>query len=371
MSTEPEQQEQEPLPIQHVQTVEVQQKTGSNEYRATITEAVRAAGLKEGATFQFKPYEIEELGVIPALGAAADEDAPRDRHTRTATTDGKASIRIALPKEVVEALESHAESERDEDEEHPLLLDVFAGERMIALAPAEGFDVSIEALPKDPDHVVDDSRDVLRLRPIQTARPRVKVMDEGKSRMAQLTATTAIRAAGLASEVEKPYSVSYHPEAAESLAGLIPAVGYQRQASVADPEYSIYREHGRADDPPFEGYSVGLPDAILDALGISVDEIEGLNRRERPEITVYAAEGLLGFKTPAVREIAVGRDRTGELTDIAGIGEAVANRLRDRGYSSPEDLVGITREELLEVKGLSSTRVDRILRDLSGQSRGG
>jgi hypothetical protein len=369
MSTEPEQQDQEPLPIQHVQTVEVRQKTGTNEYRATITEAVKAAGLDEGATFQFKPHEIEELGVIPALGAAADEDAPRDRYTRTATTDGKASIRIALPEEVVEALESYTEHEHNE--EHSLVIDVFAGERMIALAPAGGFDVPIEALPEDPDRVVDDSRDVLRLTPVQTARPRVRGSDEdGQSRMTVLTATTAIRAAGLASEVDDPHSVSYHPEAAESLAGLIPAVGYRRQAGAADPEYAVYREHGRGDDVAYEGYSVTLPAEMVEALGISVDKLEGLSQRERPEITVYAAEGILGFKTPTIREIPVERDRTSELTDVAGIGETVADRLREHGYESSEDLVGITREELLGIEGLSSTRVDRALDDLSTRSGG-
>jgi predicted flap endonuclease-1-like 5' DNA nuclease len=369
MSTEPEQQDQEPLPIQYVQTVELLQEAHSGQYRATVTEAVRAAGLNEGATFQFKPYEIEELGVLPALGASADENAPRDRYTRTATTDGKASIRLTLPTEVVEALESQAG--REHDSEHPLLLDVFAGERLLAFAPAEGIDVPIEALPEDPDRVVDDSRDVLRLEPVQTARPRVKVMgEEGQSRMAQLTATTAIRAAGLTSEVDKPYSVSYHPEAADSLAGLIPAVGYQRQASVTDPEYSIYREQGGGSESQPEVYSIGLPAAVAEVLGTSIDELEELSRRERPEVAVYAAEGILGFKTPTVREIQVERDRMGELTDVAGIGEAVADRLRERGYESPEDLVGITREELLEIEGLSSTRVDQAHDDLSTRSGG-
>ena len=367
MSTEPEQQDQEPLPIQHVQTVELSQNADTGQYRATATEAVRAAGLGEGATFQFKPYEIEELGMIPALGASADEDAPRDRYTRTATTDGKASIRLTLPNEVVEELESEAGEEHDS--EHPLLLDVFAGDRVLALAPAEGIDVPIEALPDDRDRVVDDSRDVLQLEPIQTTRPRVKGKDS-QSRTALLTATTAIRAAGLASEVDEPYSVSYHPEAAESLAGLVPAVGYQRQADAGDPEYSIYGEQGGGDESQPEVYSIGFPAAVAEVLGTSIDELEGLSKRERPEITVYAAEGILGFKTPTVREIPVERDRTSKLTDVAGIGEAVADRLRERGYESPEDLVGITREELLGIEGLSSTRVDRALDDLSTRSGG-
>ena len=368
MSTEPEHQEDEQgaLPIRHVQTVEVSERTDSDGYRATVTEAVRAAGLEEGASFQFQPYEIEELGLIPALGAAPDEDAPKDRHTRIATGDGGTSMRLAMPAEVVETLEQHTEREHEpDDDEFRLLVDVFAGERMIAFAPAEAIEIPIEALPEDPDRVVDDSHDVLRLEPIQTARPRVKVTDgEGQSRVTQMTATTAIRAAGLKSTVDKPHSVSYHPEAAEALGGLIPAVGYQREAGRADPEYSIYREHGRTDDPASEGYSIALPNEMLDALDLTRDELEKLGPRDRPEITVYAGEGVLGFKLPAIREIPADRSRVYDLTAIDGIGEAVADRLQDLGYNSPEELADVSRETLLGVDGVTPTRAERAIADL-------
>lgn len=367
MSTEPNHQEdeQEALPIRHVQTVEVRERSDSDGYRATVTEAVRAAGLEEGASFQYQPYEIDELGLIPALGASADENAPKDRHTRIATGDGGTSIRLTIPSEIVESLQQHAEREHQpDDDEFRLLVDVFAGDRMIAFAPAESIEIPIEALPEDPDRVVDDSRDVLRLEPVQTARPRVKITDdEGQSRVTQMTATTAIRAAGLSSMTE-PYSVSYHPEAAESLGGLIPAVGYQREAGRADPEYSVYREHGTMDDPTSEGYSIAFPSEMLDALDLTRDELENLEPRERPEITVYAAEGVLGLKLPAVRKIPVSRGRVSDLTAINGIGEAVADRLQDLGYSSPEELADVSRETLLGVDGVTPARAERAIADL-------
>lgn len=371
MSTEPEHQDDEQaMPIQHVQTVEVRERTDNDGYRATVTEAVRAAGLEEGSSFQFQPYEIDELGLIPALGAGPNENAPKDRHTRIATGDGGSSLRLAMPGEVIEALEQHTEREHepDDDDEFRLLVDVFAGERMIAFAPAEAIEIPTEALPEDPDRVVDDSRDVLRLEPIQTARPRVKVTDgEGQSRVTQMTATTAIRAAGLSSTVDEPRSVSYHPEAAESLGGLIPAVGYQRKAGRADPEYSIYREHGTTDDPVSEGYSIALPNEMLDALDLTRDELEELSPRERPEITVYAGEGVLGLKLPAVREIPA-RSRVYDLTAIDGIGEAVADRLQELGYSSPEELSDVSRETLLGVDGMTPDRAQKAISDL--QERG-
>jgi hypothetical protein len=369
MSTETQQ---EPLPIRHVQTVEIRYNEERNDFRITVSAAVKAAGLGKGATFQFKPHEIEELGVIPALGAAADEDAPRDQNTRTVVGRTEGWLELALPRSVVDSLAESLGIEVDEggnlSEQLPLV-DIFAGDRMIALAPAEGFDLPIAALPEDPDRLVDDSQDhkQVRLEAVQTARPSVKINQEGTSRMVVLTATRALREAGLAPN-EQPHSVSYHPEVADDLLGLIPAVGYERAADVHDPQYAVYEKGGTGNGT---AYSVGLPPTVLDELGLSVDEIAELDRSERPEITVYAAEGMLGFKTPTVREVAIEHDRTSELTGVDGIGEAVAGRLRERGYQSAEDLFGITREELLEIEGLSSTRVDRALDDLSTRSGGG
>ena len=355
--------ESEPLPIRHVQTVRVRER-GKNERRVTITEAVRAAGLDGGATFQFKPFEYDELGVIPALGSPAGESAPKDRNTRKATTDGHVSIQIALPKQVIEVLEDATGNTDD-----PIFVDVFAGERMVAIAPTAAIEVPTTALPEDPDRVIDDERESVQLEAVQTARPRVKVSSDGASRMVELTATEAVRRARLTSTTDEPYSVSFHPEAAESLGGLIPAVGYQRGAGIGDPEYSIYREQGGGSDTQPEVYSIGVPTPLIEALGLSVDELENLERSERPQITVYAADGMLGFKTPSVREIAVESDCRGELVDVDGIGEAVAERLRDRGYNSPEDLEGIAREDLLEIESVSTGRADRILADLD--ERGG
>ena len=368
MSTETQQ---EPLPIRHVQTVEIRYNEERNDFRITVSAAADAAGLGKGATFQFKPHEIKELGVIPALGAAADEDAPRDQNTRTVVGRTEGWLELALPRSVVDSLAESLGIEVDEggnlSEQLPLV-DIFAGDRMIALAPAEGFDLPIAALPEDPDRLVDDSQDheQVRLEAVQTARPSVKINQEGTSRMVMLTATRALREAGLAPN-EQPHSVSYHPELADDLFGLIPAVGYERAADVHDPQYAVYEKGGTGNGT---AYSVGVPPTVLDELGLSVDEIAELDRSERPEITVYAAEGMLGFKTPTVREVAIDHDRTSELTSVDGIGEAVAGRLRERGYQSAEDLFGITREELLEIEGLSSTRVDRALDDLSTRSGG-
>lgn len=362
--------QQEPLPIRHIQTTRIRYRERGNDYRINVTLPIRAAGLGKGATLQFKPYELEELGVIPALGAAAGEDAPKDRNTRTVVgSEDESWLEVPIPHAVIdhltESLDVDAEEGAEIVDELPLF-DVFAGDRMIAIVPAETVEVPVAALPKDSDRVVDESRESIQLEAVQTARPRVKVTNDGQSRMVTLTATRAIREAGLASP-DDPRSVSYHPEAAADLGGLIPAVGYERSAGVHDPEYSIYSKTNAAEEG--EAFSVGFPAEILDALEISLDELEEMERSERPQITVYAGEGMLGFKTPAVREIPGGNARRSELVDVEGIGEAVAQRLRDRGYSSPEDLEGIAREDLLEIEGVSTGRADRILADLG--SRGG
>ena len=360
--------QQEPLPIQHVQSTKVRYRERGNDYRINVTLPIRAAGLGKGATLQFQPYELEELGVIPALGAAAGEDAPRDRNTRSVVgNEDESWLEVPVPHTVIdqltESLGIEAEDGAEIADQLPLL-DVFAGERMIAIAPAETVEVAVAALPDDADRIVDESTESVHLEAVQTARPRVKVTNDGQTRMVTLTATRAIREAGLV-ESGEPRSVSYHPEAAAELGGLLPAVGYTRPAEVHGSEYAIYSNAPEGG----EAHSVGFPTEVLDALDISIDELEEMDRNERPQIAVYAGEGMLGFKTPSIREIAVEGDRRSELVDVDGIGEAVAQRLRDQGYSSPEDLEGIAREDLLEIEGVSTGRADRILADLG--SRGG
>jgi len=208
MSTEPEQQDQEPLPIQHVQTVELLQEAHSGQYRATVTEAVRAAGLNEGATFQFKPYEIEELGVLPALGASADENAPRDRYTRTATTDGKASIRLTLPTEVVEALESQAG--REHDSEHPLAQAVVEGarDRDVAVEAPEDFEnvpgMGVRASTDHGEVLVGNTglmeRDGVDVTPAESVRRDLE--SEGKTAMLAAVDGRVVGVLGVADEVK-------------------------------------------------------------------------------------------------------------------------------------------------------------------------
>ncbi len=75
----------------------------------------------------------------------------------------------------------------------------------------------------------------------------------------------------------------------------------------------------------------------------------------------------LGDEQPPIRDVAVNQSQepSTPLTNLGGIGEAIAKRLNDRGYQSVEDLAGISRPELLTVDRVSEGRADRILDEVA------
>jgi hypothetical protein len=356
--------------ITHVQTVRVKFDDKGNEpdgadtpensrYVITATEAIRAAGLDGDSMFRYVPEEVDNLGVVPALGSEGGEGYVRDSRTYSVRDNGNkyASYRLTIPEAVLEALEIDPDPEAAKNNELPML-DVFAGDRMIAFGKSNAIAVPVDALPNDYEGEGDDNKVVLHQ--IQTAVPG---MQSGWDDGVTIAATPAIKQAGGRASIG---GVRYLPELSDDLGGdVVPAIGLKNDDGRSDGEaLSVYHE-----GPDRDYFKLPIPADVLDALDLSTDDYENVALDDRPPLTVYAGDRIVALGRPGEREIDVDRSQAPRkpaptLTDIAGIGPALADELATRGFETVADLADADREELLAIDQLGEKRADRILNDI-------
>jgi hypothetical protein len=133
------------VPIREVQTAKVRREGTDENWSAivSITKAIRAAGLEDGGSFRFDPAAIDELGMVPALGAPETVDGrsePLSRNVRQEGTGGR-TLRLVLPDDVLEALGI------DDDEvggDAPVEVTVWAGDQLLAFERSEERMVDID-----------------------------------------------------------------------------------------------------------------------------------------------------------------------------------------------------------------------------------
>lgn len=342
--------EQEEAPIRHIQTVSIHHEKPKNRktrYWVSITPSIRAAGLDGDAVFRFIPEEADELGVVPALGSEEGGGNRRDNRTysvRPGATDS--TLRLTVPEAALEAL--GIETEAAQGDELPML-DVYSGDYMIAFDKS-----SAQSLPADslPDEYGNEE---VILEQIQTATPRMRSWGD----------VAASVSPALKSIVNDAGAVEFHPELADDLDGLVPAIVYPHGDGRARGDArSVYHEGHEKQD-----LSVPLPADVLAALGLSADDYEDVPVDERPSLTVYAGGRVIAFGRPGERNVTVDRAQTPRqpaptLTDIDGIGPALADELATRGFETVADLKDATREDLLAIPQLGDSRADRILDDI-------
>lgn len=354
--------EDDEIPVRHVQTVPIRKDTNGT-YRATLTSAIRAAGLGDGAMFRFIPEGIDDLGVVPALGAEDGDSRLRDQRTYTVEGAGATgtALRLTIPEAALDALgiDTDPDSEATRDGEPPLL-DVFAGDRMIAFDTSNA--ISLGDVFSD-EYATENAPDADKviLDQIQTTTPRMRGAN------VTVAVSPALRHAG-----DRTGSIEYRPDLADELGGVVPAILHEERTDgrAENNTYTVYREGADRED-----FVISLPEHVLDALDLSATDYEDVPREERPALAVYAGEGLIALARPGEREVAVDRtqtpgDRAPTLIDVDGVGPALADRLPTHGYDTIEDLAAATREELLAVDDLGEKRADRIMADIDDWGEG-
>jgi hypothetical protein len=347
----------EDVPVRHVQTAKIRYRPDTDQYRVSLTDAIRAAGLGADAMFRYLPEEVDELGLVPALGAD-DGKLPNDDRTYSVVGTGPTgeTLRLQMPEDALDALGIDTDPETAQAGELPLL-DVYAGDRMIAFDKSSARAIPADQLPADCDVNDKSEEGEVILEQIQTTTPRLQV--EG-------VVSAAVRPALMRAGTEAG-AVEFLPELTDQDNGFVVAVTRESgDARSGGDARAIYRT---ADG---EGFYVGLPDETLAALGLSVEEYEDVPLAERPALSVYASDGVIGFARLGERDITVDREGTlaeaataPSLTDVDGIGSALADRLSAAGYETIEDLADATREDLLAIDNLGERRARRIMADVA------
>ncbi|AXR79910.1 hypothetical protein [Natrarchaeobaculum sulfurireducens] len=129
--------------IKRVETVTVRRHYDSNDNwipEMTITESVRKAGLSPGDSIRYIPGELEELGLVPALGFPKG-DGRVDRFARKITRAGNErgdAYRANIPMHVLEAM---GIEEHEIGGDDPVKLTVYAGDRLLAFEPFDGREI--------------------------------------------------------------------------------------------------------------------------------------------------------------------------------------------------------------------------------------
>ena len=348
----------ENVPIRHVQTVPIRYEDrgdGKGRYQVGITPAIRAAGLDVDGMFRFIPEEADELGVVPALGSEEGDGHLRDNRTYSVSYTGSKenkALRLTIPEAALEALDIEPDPEVAKAGELPLL-DVYAGDHMIAFGRSSAISLPTNALPDDFDSESDGEEVILEQ--AMTTVPRMRTAG-----MVTAAVTPALKHAG-----DDIGAVEFHPDLADE--GLVLATGHEHgDGRSGGDQRSVYREGENRTQ------TVPLPEDVLAALGLSLGDFEDVPVDDRPTLAVYAGDGngVIGFARVGEREVAVDRGQTpGErppsLTDIDGIGPALASRLTDEGYGTVEDLADATREDLLAIDSLGERRARLIMADVA------
>lgn len=140
MSRSEEEHEEGGNEIERVQAVPVRRhadKTGRWVAQVTITEAVEKAGLEAGNSLRYIPGEVENLGLVPALGFPSGDGRTDDlaRKITRAGNERGAAYRVVIPPEVLETLAIEDEEIGGDD---PVKLTVYAGDGTIAFEPFDG-----------------------------------------------------------------------------------------------------------------------------------------------------------------------------------------------------------------------------------------
>ena len=343
--------------IRHVQTAPIRADTNGT-YRVTITAAIRAAGLGDGALFRYIPEEVDNLGVVPALGSEGGKGSLRDQRTYTVEGAGETgtALRLSIPEVALDALGIDVEDiPGPGDDGKPPLVDVFAGDRMIAFDASSGISLG-DVLPDEYATENAPDADEVILDQIQTTTPRLRK-----------TSVTAAVSPALRHAGNRTGSIQYRPDLADELGGVVPAILHEERTGGQGEENTrkVYREGDTRED-----LVISLPEHVLDALDLSTADYEDVPREERPSLAVYAGDGLVAFARPGEREVAVDRTQTPTgreptVIDVDGIGPEFADRLSAHGYETIDDLAAASREELTAIDRLGEKRADRIMADVS------
>jgi hypothetical protein len=133
--------------IREVQTATLSQHESQSlsSFRASITPAIRAAGLESGGSFRFMPNESDELGMLPALGSEESVDGRRKPLARNIRREGvnQGTLRLVIPREALEAILGFSDVHVI-DPDNPPELAVWAGDRMLAFELAERSSVTVD-----------------------------------------------------------------------------------------------------------------------------------------------------------------------------------------------------------------------------------
>lgn len=280
--------------LRHVQTAAVRYDPDRNQYRLSPTAAIRAAGLEADATIRYGLDRLEALGVVPVVAAddePADDPEPRtnsgalDLSYAVQSPESGEDFRLEIPEAVLDALHIDAggdaedtDAERTSADAARPLLDVYAGEGVIAVGGPTTETVPAELLPDD----VAVEGEALTLQLVQTTTPRY----QGTTLAAAITPAFN-RAGGDFAAVEfRP--VTDHE-------GFVLAVA--RADATGPNTRSVYRQ-----GPDKQGAAVSLPEEVLAALDLERADFEGVPHDERPALAVYAGDDVLAFGHPPHRE---------------------------------------------------------------------
>jgi hypothetical protein len=132
------------IPIREVQTVKVRREGSDENWSAivSITEAIRKAGLEDGGSFRFDPRAVDELEMVPAMGAPDAVDGRSEPLTRNVREEGASgTLRLVLPDDVLDALEINDEEVGGDD---PVEVTVWAGDQLLAFERAQERTVEID-----------------------------------------------------------------------------------------------------------------------------------------------------------------------------------------------------------------------------------
>jgi len=156
-------------------------------------------------------------------------------------------------------------------------------------------------------------------------------------------------------------------DAAESDAGLTELGGVDEEtaASLREAGYGTVEHIGAASQDQLtevDGVSLALAARIkaeTDDLEVSDDveaDVEELapESEEAPEAEEDGDEEEADDEEPEITE----------LTDISGVGEAKAETLRESGYTSIDDVIGASQEDLANVDGIGMALAARIKADV-------